>query len=226
MLAHGVDTTIIELDPIVHQFAVRHFGLPQNHTAYIGDALVVVDEQKDQYNQYYDYIIHDVFTGGAEPAELFTYEFLSNLRSLLKSDGVIAINYAGDLAMPTTSLIYRTITEVFPVCRVFREDEQVAGDTENLLIEHVDFTNMVFICRNENKPVTFRKAVEADFLGSASRKAYMVPKHEVPASSFQREGELVTQANVKVLEKMHVQSALGHWKLMRKVVPAAIWENW
>lgn len=39
----------------------------------------------------YDYIVHDVFTGGAEPLELFTLEFLRDLKSLLKEDGVIAI---------------------------------------------------------------------------------------------------------------------------------------
>lgn len=39
----------------------------------------------------YDYIVHDVFTGGAEPIELFTVEFLEGLKSLLKDDGAIAI---------------------------------------------------------------------------------------------------------------------------------------
>jgi spermidine synthase len=39
----------------------------------------------------YDYIVHDVFTGGVEPVELFTLEFMEGLGSLLKDDGVIAI---------------------------------------------------------------------------------------------------------------------------------------
>ena len=43
----------------------------------------------EQYS--YDYIIHDVFTGGAEPVNLFTQEFLQGLSELLKPDGVIAI---------------------------------------------------------------------------------------------------------------------------------------
>ena len=37
------------------------------------------------------YAVDDVFTGGAEPIELFTYEFLQGLSNLLTSDGVIAI---------------------------------------------------------------------------------------------------------------------------------------
>lgn len=224
LLAHGIKTTIIELDAQVHRYATRYFGLPQNHTAYIGDAVNVVETLKVDHSSFYDYIIHDVFTGGAEPADLFTFEFLSSLNGMLKRDGVIAINYAGNIATPSTSLIYRTIAEVFPSCRVFREDEQVS-EVDKVVQDTGDFTNMVFICK-KGGTVSFRKAVEADFLGSASRKAYMVPKYEVPASSFEKDGELLTMANTKVLEKLHVESAIGHWHLMRKVMPATAWENW
>lgn len=226
LIAHGVNTTIIELDPIVHRFAIQYFNLPNKHRAYIGDAVSVVQAKKEGQRGYYDYIIHDVFTGGAEPVDLFTLEFLSGLDQMLKADGVIAINYAGDLAMPSTSLIYRTITNVFPSCRVFREDEQVGEDGLSATDEHGQFTNMVFICRKAGKAVKFRKAVEADFLGSALRRSYMVPKHEVPSSKFNLRGEILTRANRKDLEKMQVESAIGHWKLMRKVIPAVIWENW
>ena len=226
LLAHGIETTIIELDPVVHEFATNHFNLPRNHTAWIGDAVAVLESVKDQRQAHYDYIIHDVFTGGAEPVDLFTIEFLTTLNSILKEDGVIAINYAGDLALSSTSLVYRTILEVFPSCRVFREDEQI--DEDDIVTEDAngEFTNMVFICNKHRRQVTFRKVIEADFLGSASRKAYMVPRFEVSPTKFQRVGNLLTRSNRRVLEKMHVQSAIGHWKLMRKVMPAAIWENW
>jgi spermidine synthase len=90
LIAHGINTTIVEIDPIVYEFAVDYFQLPLNHTSVIADAVVYVEESVARH-QKYDYIIHDVFTGGAEPAELFTVEFLANLRSLLNKDGVIAI---------------------------------------------------------------------------------------------------------------------------------------
>lgn len=48
---------------------------------------VEVETERSKYN----YIIHDVFTGGAEPVALFTQEFLQGLSLLLKTDGVIAI---------------------------------------------------------------------------------------------------------------------------------------
>lgn len=92
LIAHGINTTIVELDPVVYNFAVKYFGLPGNHTPIIGDAVHLVDDaQVRNLTTKYDYIIHDVFTGGAEPVDLFTQEFLSGLKHLLKEDGVIAI---------------------------------------------------------------------------------------------------------------------------------------
>lgn len=92
LIAHGINTTIVELDPVVYNFAVKYFNLPLNHTRIIGDAVQIVEDARARnLSTEYDYIIHDVFTGGAEPVELFTQEFLSGLAFLLKEDGVIAI---------------------------------------------------------------------------------------------------------------------------------------
>ena len=97
---------------MVHEFATRYFYLPTNHTAVIEDAVTFVREREhwldvtagtgddagwigngslpsDQLR--YDYIIHDVFTGGAEPVELFTREFMLGLKALTRRDGVVAI---------------------------------------------------------------------------------------------------------------------------------------
>ena len=53
---------------------------------------VVRDMQKaKEMRSTYDYIIHDVFTGGAEPIDLFTREFIMGLSDLLTPDGIIAI---------------------------------------------------------------------------------------------------------------------------------------
>lgn len=92
-IAHGINTTIVEIDPIVYQFASTHFGLPKNHHAVIDDAIsyVRVAKHAASERERFDYIIHDVFTGGAEPADLFTFEFLTDLSDMLKPDGVIAI---------------------------------------------------------------------------------------------------------------------------------------
>lgn len=91
LVAHGVDTTIVEIDPVVHEFASKYFQLPSNHTAVIEDAVTYTSDLANNTDTKFDYIVHDVFTGGAEPIDLFTLEFLQNLEALLKPNGVIAI---------------------------------------------------------------------------------------------------------------------------------------
>lgn len=91
-MAHGISTTIVEIDPVVYDFAQKYFAfaLPPGHTAVIADA-VTYASQLAKTEQRFDYIVHDVFTGGAEPVDLFTLEFIQDLHSILKPGGVIAI---------------------------------------------------------------------------------------------------------------------------------------
>lgn len=94
MIAHGVETDVIELDPVVYRYAKEYFYLRENHTAYLEDAVTFVKREINNQGpdrKKYEYILHDVFTGGAVPASLFTQEFFSGLRDLLADDGVIAI---------------------------------------------------------------------------------------------------------------------------------------
>lgn len=93
LISHGVETEVVELDPVVYQYAKDYFGLKPNHTAYIENALSFVkrESNKKQEKKQYEFILHDVFTGGAVPAGLFTSEFFTELRTLLTDDGVIAI---------------------------------------------------------------------------------------------------------------------------------------
>jgi spermidine synthase len=98
-ITHGISTTIVEIDPVVHEFATKYFALPPNHTPIIADAVSYASSLA-KTDEKYDYIVHDVFTGGAEPVDLFTLEFLQDLHSILKPGGVIAIvRYLPDLPL-------------------------------------------------------------------------------------------------------------------------------
>lgn len=192
----------------------------------------------------YDYIVHDVFTGGAEPLALFTLEFLQGLSALLKPEGVVAIvsshlciivygaaqlthdpqNYAGDFALPTPKLIIRAILQVFPTCRAFREsvpDEKDAGAKD-------DFTNMVIFCRKTTEPLTFRTPVWEDFLESRARQYFLEPKHEVSMTELLGDDSSVVlmKNNTDSMEEWHTASAVGHWAIMRTVLPPQVWQWW
>lgn len=90
---------------------------------------------------------------------------------------------------------------------------------------------MVVFCIKTEERLTFRKPVEADFLGSTARRYYMLPEHEIDLRVFERndgsggEGILSVKTMAK-LEKWHQESAIGHWEVMRTVLPAVVWEQW
>ncbi|KAI1921310.1 hypothetical protein LOZ12_001240 [Ophidiomyces ophidiicola] len=223
-VAHGINTTVVEIDPAVYELATRYFGFPGEAIPKIEDAVNFVQRSRNaEPPQQYDFIVHDVFTGGVEPAELFTLEFMQGLHALLKDDGAIAINYAGDLNLPSAGLIVRTILAAFPSCRVFREGEP-SGDTD------VDFTNMVVFCKKTKSSLQFRKPTKADYLGSRSRESYMFPRHEIGKKAFEKNHskipEILVKEQIHHLHSWHSKSAVGHWKIMRTVLPASVWEQW
>jgi hypothetical protein len=123
-------------------------------------------------------------------------------------------------------MVVRTIMEVFPSCRIFREaprptDEEVAKQGK-------DFTNMVIFCTKTGPELDFRTATPSDFLDSRAREAFLVPANEVEVGEF-TSGEdfgFLTANNTQKLEKWHEKSATGHWEVMRIVLPGSLWESW
>lgn len=229
LAAHGINTTVVEIDPVVVDLAHRYFALPDDGkglTTVVEDAVSFVRRSSAaDAGKKYDYIVHDVFTGGAEPIALFTLDFLSHLASLLNPNGVIAINYAGDFTQPPLAVITNTVRTVFPSCRIFREHPR---DWEALRRTRSDFTNMVMFCTRSGAEVQFREATEADMLNSPSREQFLVPKHEARPQDFLVGAEegLVTKKDAMKLEKWQQASAIGHWGVMRTVLPKEVWENW
>ncbi|KAI9779465.1 MAG: hypothetical protein M1835_004694 [Candelina submexicana] len=245
LIAHSVNTTIVEIDPVVYRYANLYFDFPKNHTMVVEDAITFVEKAQGPESGHpkYDYIVHDVFTGGAEPVDLFTHEFLTGLHNLLKPDGVIAINYAGDLLHPTFPRILATIKAIFPTCRLYRENPASTTTTTTTTSPSTDFTNMVIFClKTPNQTLTFRQPVEADYLGSYVRRESLMPRFEVDVNLFgallegggkrgvtegrAEEVKALWKNRTAELAKWQKKSAVAHWGIMRKVIPDFVWENW
>ena len=90
---------------------------------------------------------------------------------------------------------------------------------------------MVLFCRKTPEDFTFREPVEADFLGSPARRQHLKPQHEIPTSYFkagrQHKGEILRRGRItQEMQESTMASAVGHWYLMRTVLPDVVWENW
>lgn len=226
MIAHGINTTIVELDPVVHHYAIKYFGLSKKHTAVIDDAVSYVAEKSVAAPGSFEYIIHDVFTGGAEPVYLFTTEFMQGLYDLLTPSGSVAINYAGDLSLGSTKLVLNTIHAIFPSCRLFRDTPAPDGWKEG----DADFINMVIFCVKTKREIVFKQPEQSDYLGSIARGNFLKPKDEMEVRySYVPEktgGRVMGKKDVGELERYHKEGAVSHWRIMRTVLPAGVWEMW
>ncbi|PNY27625.1 Polyamine aminopropyltransferase, partial [Tolypocladium capitatum] len=221
---HGINTTVVEIDPVVYELAARYFDLKENNPPALEDAVSYTSALAATAPETYDYIVHDVFTGGAEPVDLFTLEFFQGLCALLKPDGVVAINYAGDLALPAPKIIYRTIKQVFATCRIFRE---MPPDAESIKDKGTDFTNMVIFCKKSATPLKFRAPTTKDYLQSSAREEFLHLKNEIPQATFLSGDATILRSNdTSVVARWHEQSAMGHWAVMRTALPAKVWEQW
>lgn len=87
---------------------------------------------------------------------------------------------------------------------------------------------MVIFCLKTPRPVRFRKVTPADLLQSRTRPHFLPPRHEVRDEDFLATGavETLRRNDTKALESYHEKSALGHWEVMRTVLPDSVWENW
>lgn len=88
---------------------------------------------------------------------------------------------------------------------------------------------MVIFCKKAKTPLTFRRPVEADLLQSRARQAFLEPKYEIAPETFvakEKEQAILKKGETAGLRSMQTQSAIGHWKIMRTVIPPVVWENW
>ncbi len=114
---YGIVTDTLEIDPAVADAASGYFDFKPTGLAIVGDARYEIGHLKGPY----DLIIHDCFTGGTEPAHLLTVETLTQLRGLLSSNGILALNFVAFASDKSTALssVSRTIEQAFPHQSVF-----------------------------------------------------------------------------------------------------------
>lgn len=114
---YGIATDTLEIDPAVASAASDYFGFKPTGTSIVGDARYEIRHLQGSY----DLIIHDCFTGGAEPAHLLTVETITELKGLLSAQGILALNFVGFASDPNAALssVAKTLTQVLPQLSMF-----------------------------------------------------------------------------------------------------------
>lgn len=116
---------------------------------------------------------------------------------------------------------------MFPTCRIFRDTDPTESD--------INFVNMVVFCtKQENGIIKFRKPVPADHLNSFSRRQWIPPADKlelfydslITEEDSKNEDLILRKGSEDKLEKFHQEGAAEHWKIMRTVLPDAVWELW
>ena len=133
----GLITDVIEINPAVVFAAKQYFSFKPSGNLFIGDARYQI---RQLTHNYYDLIIHDGFTGRGEPKHLLSIEALTELKTKLKTDGILAIHFVGFTQGPeaqVTTALLRTITEAFRYTRSY------------ITVPGLDFNNFVFYASDQ-----------------------------------------------------------------------------
>jgi len=238
---HGLETTIVEIDPAVYEAARTYFGLPDpgEGRVFLRDARGFIWDRKQKLESgddlpKFDVVIHDVFSGGGLPGHLFTLEFWNDLKDTLKEDGVAVVNFVGTPGSRSSRAVATTLLHVFGQCRAFYDspkelsEEQLKGE----------FLNIVFFCTpvpGTAKRMTFRQSREEDYLGSYLRRHVfknLLQRELTLDAIFGRASEnydpganaLLTDDS-NPLSKWQDEDAADHWQLMKGVLPDIHWET-
>lgn len=159
----GSRVVAVEIDPVVAKYATRYFGMSAPNVTKI-DAVEFLERAKSS-GERYDYVVHDVFTGGAVPGDLFSMDTWRGVRDVMEDDGVLAVNFVGAIDDPPTTpavaavaLVYDRLKKVFGNVKLFSDGQD--NRTHNL----------VFFASPVAQRLMFRDYVESDLMESGIRK--------------------------------------------------------
>jgi hypothetical protein len=93
---------------------------------------------------------------------------------------------------------------------------------------------MVVYCIKTPTEIEFRLPTNDDYLNSMARRQFLPPDEGLEIKLGELGGtdrkwtqyDILARGNESLVEEHHGPSAMRHWRIMRTVLPAAVWENW
>lgn len=230
---------IVELDPVVWEFAHDYFYLNEYYkpinasskesslptpavrssrgNVYIMDGRDYVEQVARSNGTKYDYMIHDIFSGGIVMERLFSIQAFQVFKSVLKpKSGVLAVNFVGEVNGVAIKTIVFTLGKVFQHLKLFVEP---APTPEAVILENI----VIFA---SDSPIEFNKVPTEVLKSVGGIEHYVLSQFESWQSPLpqlnETEWSVITDSE-NPLAKLQVASALEHWKVMRDLFGRKFW---
>jgi hypothetical protein len=183
--------------------------MPKGSNVYLYDAKSFLNEAK--YPAIYDFILHDVFTGGIVYPSLFSIESLDRIRFLLKEDGVLALNFVGIPNSIATYTVHTTILTKFQYVKCFLENPM-----------EKTFQNIVFFASNRDIDFNFNQNIPRNVDASYKMMKDIFIKMDGNFCSEFKNAEPISDRR-NPLHELQYESAIEHWNVVRHVIKQDIW---
>ncbi|KAF9583790.1 hypothetical protein BGW38_008540 [Lunasporangiospora selenospora] len=232
----GMLVDVVDIDPVVIDYASKYFDWPKPHGVYIQDGRQFI---RDAPANHYDYVIHDVFTGGGVPPSLFSLEALHDIDRILKPDGVLALNMvASEHPQKSQALhsVRKTLHAAFKHVVAFKENPDDPDGYQNVVFFAAHFP-IKFDRYEPPAPLSQEELArlqreQGGHSGHSSRPSIM---RDWILTSFEdwplstpydpSKGELILDRN-NTLNAMQFIGAEDHWHAMRSLFPVDFWLNY
>lgn len=232
--ALGCEVDAVEIDPTVVLYAQTYFHFrPTN--VYVEDAQLFLKRARLQVSNgtrgKYDYIIHDVFTGGAVPLGLISRTVLSNIADILTPSGILALNFVGEtdgstIAGPlAVGAVAARLREVFPHVRGYAEvagtqSPGIAADSSNI---SGSVQNIVFFASSAASRMKFRVPSEHDALGCPLRAETLERFTTAPVPDAVLYSVTSVNGINSLIRAGQRLTAAAHWRTLRKEFGDELW---
>ncbi|KAJ3216689.1 hypothetical protein HDU67_009121 [Dinochytrium kinnereticum] len=208
LVKRKIHVDVVELDPAVIRFAQSHFNLKDVANYYIQDGRKYLEEAKSST---YDFVLHDVFSNGFVPVTLFSIEAMNQIKRVLTSSGILALNFVGKTDSIATLSVYKTISSAFKYVRVF---------IENGVEEMHTINNIVFFA--SESPINF-KPIPSNGLVVHDMMATRFPNFEIHLNLTTSLTPVIMTDTSNVLSYTQKESQEKHWDLMTELFGYEFW---
>ncbi|KAF9204609.1 hypothetical protein BGZ49_005098 [Haplosporangium sp. Z 27] len=234
LIQHGVLVDVVEIDPVVADYASLYFDWPKPNELFIQDGRQFI---KDAPEGKYDYVIHDVFTGGGVPPSLFSLEALNEIKRIMKPDGVLALNMVGSehpSKSQSLNSVRRTLHAAFKHVIAFKESPEEPDAYQNMVffaaqfpIEFDRYIPPAPLSEEEIEVIQQGGAYNHALQPSVMRDWILTSFQDWPLSTpyDPSKGELILDRN-NTLNGMQRLGAEDHWHAMRSLLPLDFWVNY